>query len=86
MTVRWGTGAPQSVDLSPGTQSYTLTVPASSNSRITLGTGNRSVSLTDVQVFWFTQVGDVYNTAGGPEVGVAPLQQLNHALTSSGSQ
>lgn len=86
VTVQWGTGAPQSVDLSPGTQTYTLTAPASSSSRITLSAGKSPISLTDVQVFWFTQVGDVYNTAGGPEVGVAPLQQLNHALTSSASQ
>jgi hypothetical protein len=86
VTVQWGTGAPQTVDLSAGTQTYTLTAPGSSNSRIALGAGKSTISLTDVQVFWFTQVGDVYNAVGAPEVGVAPLQQLNHALTSTGSQ
>jgi hypothetical protein len=81
--VRLGSSPGQTVPITPGWHTYTVTLSPTSTGSVTLQAGGGTM-LTNVAVYWFTQLGDVYSTAGSPEVGVAPLRSLNARLTGSG--
>jgi hypothetical protein len=79
-------GAPvRSVAVRPGQQAYAVTVPSSA---ITTGAATSQLSIiatapvgiSNVKIFDFTQLGDVYNADGTPGIGVAPLRTLNQQL------
>jgi len=80
--VTWGTGPSEAVHVRPGRHTYHVVAPASATDVLTIrATG--PVSVTNVQLYWFTQEGDVYGVNGQAEVGVAPLRALNDKLTGS---
>lgn len=81
--VRLGSSPAQTVSIAPGWHTYTVALSPTSTGTVTLQAGG-GAELTDVSVYWFTQLGDVYSTAGTPEVGAAPLRSLNAQLTGSG--
>lgn len=81
-----GSAAPQTVVLGEGWSSYSIQVPQSD-----LGTGTITITdtgptkISNVQLYTFTQTGDVYSNTGVPEVAVGPLTTLNHQLQSKGA-
>ncbi len=84
LDVQWGTGAAQAVPVTAGGwHTYQVTVPASSVDDLSLRAGG-AVSVTDVQLFWYSQVGDVYSPTGTAEVGAGTLAPLNRQLTAGG--
>ncbi len=78
-------GAPvQTVVARGGQQRYTVEVPTSA---VTTGAGAQlsitttaPVSITNVQVYDFTQLGDVYAADGTPEIAAPALRTLNQQL------
>lgn len=83
LDVSRGGGAAQVVQVAPGWHDYQVTFPPSATGSLSLRAGG-ALSVSDVQMFWFTQYGDVYSADGGPEVGVGPLRTVNQELTSAG--
>ncbi len=81
--VQLGSAPVQTVQIAPGSNTYTLTVGPTSTGTFTLRASG-AMTFTNVSVSWFTQLGDVYSTAGTPEVGAAPLRALNEKLTGGG--
>jgi hypothetical protein len=82
LDVTWGDGTSHVVNVSQGWHDYQVTLPPSAVDSLTIrATG--AVSVTDVQMYWFTQLGDVYSTSGTPEVGEAPLRAVNEQLTNT---
>lgn len=79
--VQLGSSPAQSVPITAGTNTYTVAVGPTSTGTLTIhGTG--AVKVTNVAVYWFTQLGDVYSATGEPEIGAKPLRALNIRLTS----
>lgn len=81
--VQLGTAPAQTVAIGPGWHTYTVALSPTSTTTLTLQAGGGTM-LTNVSLYWFTQLGDVYSTAGTPEIGAAPLRALNVALTGGG--
>jgi hypothetical protein len=79
--VQLGSAPVQTVPVNPGSQTYTVSVNPTSTGTLTIRAGS-PVKVTNVAVYWFTQLGDVYSATGAPEVGAAPLRTLNDKLTS----
>ncbi len=83
-----GGAAPQTVSLGQGWSTYSIQIPQSvlADGRVTvdaLGPAN----VSNVQLYAFTQQGDVYSNTGAPEVALGPLIRLNHAwLSNHGAQ
>ncbi|HEY1733161.1 MAG TPA: hypothetical protein VGG23_01855, partial [Acidimicrobiales bacterium] len=82
-------GAPtQSVTVQGGAQTYQVQIPGSAfatgapTGQISIAT-TAPVTLSNVQLYNFTQFGDVYSAAGAPEAGAAPLATLNRQLAGS---
>lgn len=77
--------ATQTFSVRPGWHTYQiqLTKAQLGVGQVTLS-ADAAVQVTNVQDYWFTQVGDIYNTAGAPVQGGAlgAMQYLNHQLTS----
>jgi hypothetical protein len=87
VNVALGSSPIQTVPVSEqgGLQTYTVQFPASalaSSGGVAIGT-TAPLSLTDVQVYDFTQQGDVYSVNNQPEVAAAPLRALNQQLASA---
>jgi len=86
LKVQLGSSAARYVTVRPGAGSYEVQFPASAitgNSGGQLSvTAEGPVDLSDVQVYTFTQVGDVYDTNGNPEVAATAVQALNQRLAS----
>lgn len=81
LDVTWGSGGTQTVHVTGGGwHRYQVTVPPSTGTLTVSSKG--AVSVTQIQLYWFTQLGDVYSTTGVAEVGAAPLRSLNKQLTS----
>ncbi|HVX21556.1 MAG TPA: hypothetical protein VHB02_09420 [Acidimicrobiales bacterium] len=79
-------GAPtQAVTVRGGPQTYQVQFPASAfpggtvGNQVTIAT-TAPATVTGVQVYDFTQLGDVYNATGGAEAGAAGLVTLNRQL------
>ena len=88
LSVKVGSAAPQVITVGPGWNSYSIQVPQSALSVGTVSlSASAPLSLSDVQLYAFTQVGDVYSANGTPGVALAPLRAMNQQLTalSSGS-
>jgi len=85
INVAVGDAPVRALSVEGGLQTYTLEVPTAdvvtgtAKSQITM-TSTAPVSLSDVQVYNFTQLGDLYSVDGAPEVAVAPMQTLNQRL------
>ena len=73
------------IAIKPGSHNYLVKYPASDfgDGSLTL-TANGTLDLSNVQLYGFTQTGDVYNTNGKPEFTLSPLRQLNQDLEVSG--
>jgi hypothetical protein len=76
----------QSITVRPGQQTYTAQFPTSAvlsggNGQLSI-TATAPSSITNVQVFNFTQLGDVYGADGTPGVAAAPLRTLNQQLAA----
>lgn len=82
LQVTWGTGPAETVHVQPERHAYQVMVPASPTSSLAIRAAG-AASVTNVQLYWFTQKGDVYGVNGNPEIGVAPLRALNDKLTGS---
>ena len=84
LQVTVGSSPTMNVTVGPGFNSYTLRVPQSDlgNGKITL-TASVPMQVTNVQLFNFTQAGDVYDSTGAPEVGAAPLRTMNQQLAGA---
>ncbi len=80
--------ATQSVTVQGASQTYQVQLPGSAFStgaptgQISIAT-TAPVTISDVQLYNFTQFGDVYSTTGAPEAGAAPLATLNRQLAGS---
>ena len=77
----------QTVTVTGGPNTYQVQFPASAFPGGTVGdqvtvAATAPATISNVQVYNFTQLGDVYNATGGPEAGAAGLVTLNHLLTS----
>jgi hypothetical protein len=81
LQVTWGSGAPQTIHVTGGWHTYQVTLPPSTGGTLTIS-ATGTVTVTQVELYWFTQLGDVYSVTGAPEVGAAPLKALNQQLTS----
>ena len=89
-TLRVGlTGDPtQSVTVSSTPQTYTLRFASAPvlahapSTQISIAAAGPA-SITDAQVYNFTQIGDVLNVDGSPAVAAAPLLTLNKSLTGA---
>lgn len=83
LTLKVGSATSQ-VTVHPGWHTYQMQVPGTQ-----LGTGQVTLSasgplrVTNVQVYGFTQVGDVYRTDGSPGQALGAIRSLNHQLTST---
>jgi hypothetical protein len=84
-------GAPvQAIAVQGGSQTYHVQVPmadvavGATGNQLSL-TASSSVSISNVQVYNFTQVGDIYGVDGTAGVGAVPLRTLNQQLASGGS-
>jgi hypothetical protein len=84
-------GSPaQSITVQGGTQTYQVEVPAadlangSPTAQLSISTKS-PVTISDVQAYDFTQVGDIYSPTDAPEVGAASLRTLNHQLVAGGT-
>ena len=88
LKVTVGNGPGESIVLRGGTQTYQVTVPASSIASgappLTISTTGPA-SISNVQVYNFTQLGDVYSVTGAPEVAAAPLRTVNQQLAAPAS-
>jgi len=73
----------QSISLQRGWNSYSFQIPQSAlgNGKVVIQSSGPS-AVSDVQLYAFTQQGDVYSNTGGAEVAVGPLTTLNHQLLS----
>ena len=77
--------ATRSVTVQGGAQTYQIQIPGSAfangspTGQISIAT-TAPVTISDVQLYNFTQFGDVYSTTGAPEAGAAPLATLNRQL------
>jgi hypothetical protein len=80
--VQLGSAPVQTVQITPGSNTYTLTVGPTSTGTFTLRASG-AMTVTNISVSWFTQLGDVYSTTGTPEVGAAPLRSLNLQLAGA---
>lgn len=80
LQVQLGTAPPQTVPITSGTHPYTITVGPTSTGTFTVR-ANGPAKVTNIAVYWFTQLGDVYSTTGAPQVGATPLRSLNGRLT-----
>ncbi|HEX3946063.1 MAG TPA: hypothetical protein VHW47_00075, partial [Acidimicrobiales bacterium] len=71
-----------------GTQSYQVQIPGSAfpngspSGQVTIAT-SAPVSISDVQLYNFTQLGDVYSTSGTPESAASALVTLNHQMSGT---
>lgn len=87
ITVGLAGAAPQTVTVNGGTQTYQVQVPTSdlpvgsASGQLTLA-ASAPVTITNVQVYNFTQLGDIYSTTGAPESGASALPTLNQQLAS----
>ncbi len=90
LTVRISGAPAQVLTIDHGSHNYLLQFPLTDIAsgavvdQLSL-TASAPVAVTDVQVYAFTQVGDVYSTAGSPGVAVAPLRTLNRELSQPAS-
>ena len=91
-TVRATVGsATGSITVSGGWRTYEIQLPLSSvmsgasTGLLTLS-ANAQVSLTNVQAFTFTQLGDVYSLEGLPGIAVPALEALNRQLAAPSSR
>lgn len=82
VAVQWATGASQTVSLQPGWHSYEVMVPPATSGELSVD-AHSAIRLTNVQLYSFTQHGDVYDTSGNPQIATGPLSQLNHQLTGT---
>jgi hypothetical protein len=80
--IAWGDST-AAVTVTPGWHDYRVTVGPSSADALSVSAAG-TASVTDVQMFWYTQLGDVYSDTGAPEVGAAALRAVNGQLTGSG--
>jgi hypothetical protein len=77
--------ATQSVTVQGGPQTYQLQFPGSAfpngtpSGQLSIAT-TAPATISDVQLYNFTQFGDVYSTTGAPEAAAAPLVTLNRQL------
>jgi Cellulase (glycosyl hydrolase family 5) len=81
VTVRWGQFSTV-IHVTAGHHTYHVNVPASSTDTLSIAASG-AVELTDVELSWFTQEGDVYTTSGQASPVVASLRALNDRLTGS---
>lgn len=79
-------GHTQRVDTSTRIHRYEVSFPPSDlgKGRLTI-TAGRAVKLYGVQMYGYTQTGDVYNAQGKPELALQPLRELNEELASETS-
>ena len=89
MTVKVGTAPTRSFSVSGAQRTYAVQIPTSEiiglpNSALTI-TSTAPVSITNVQISDFTQLGDIYSVDGTPGVGAAPLRTLNQQLATGTS-
>ncbi|MHB1582161.1 MAG: hypothetical protein ACYCU7_02370 [Acidimicrobiales bacterium] len=87
VSVQIGSAPVHSIAVGSSWATSTFQLPSSDlgNAQVTLRAAGGRVELTDVQVYAFTQVGEVYTANGQPEAAVAPLTALNHELLAAGS-
>ena len=77
----------QTVTVGGRSQTYQVQIPgadlnpASPTAQLTI-TASAPVSLSDVEMYNFVQMGDIYSTTGSPESGASALATLNRQLTS----
>lgn len=76
----------QTLAVSPGWHPYQLQFPASailySSAQPLAIQASGPTEISDVQLYAFTQVGDVISTTGTPELAAAPLKALNEQLAA----
>ena len=90
LTVSLGGAPARSITVGADPQTYSLQFPlsevtaSSASPELSVST-SAPVSLSDVQVYDFTQLGYIYNADGAPEVGAVPLRTMNQDLAASGS-
>jgi hypothetical protein len=89
MTIKVGTAPTRSFAVSGTARSYAIQIPTSAviglaDSQLTIST-SAPVTITNVQVSDFTQLGDIYGVDGTPGVGAAPLRTMNQQLATGTS-
>jgi len=70
------------VHVTPGWHDYQIQIPATSGHTLSIKAAS-AAAVTDIQMYWYTQLGDIYSNTGAPEVGAAPLRLLNQQLTAA---
>jgi hypothetical protein len=89
ITVKVGSAPPRTFTATGAQSTYAVQIPTSEviglpNSQLTISS-SAPVSITNVQISDFTQLGDIYSVNGTPGVGAAPLRTLNQQLATGSS-